>query len=72
MNAKELIQALLKCIQDNPISAQFTVRVVEGIEERTSNDEHEPEVNYWASRLEIRDSITDDPTNGEIIIYSNE
>ena len=72
MNTKELIQKLLKCIQSNPMSANYSVRVVEGITERTSNDDHEAEVNYWVSNIEVRESITDDPTNGEIIIYSNE
>jgi len=72
MNTKELIKALQECIEETPLSANYLIRVVEGIEERTNNDGHEPEVNYWVSHIEIRDSITDDPTNGEIIIYSNE
>ncbi len=54
------------------MSANYSVRVVEGITERTSNDNHEAEVNYWVSNIEVRESITEDLTNGEIIIYSNE
>jgi hypothetical protein len=72
MNTKELIQALQDCIKINPTYANYSVRVVEGITERTSNDDHEAEVNYWASHIEVRESITEDPNNGEIIIYSNE
>lgn len=72
MEAQQLIEALQEYIKTDPISAKYAVRVVEGIEERTSNEKHTPEVNYWVSHFEVRDSITEDPTNGEFIIYSNE
>ena len=72
MNTEELIKALQELIKEYPLSAKYAVRVVEGIEERTSNEKHTPEVNYWVSHFEVRDSITEDPTNGEFIIYSNE
>lgn len=72
MKVKELIQELKNRIGLYPEYANYSVRVVEGITERTSNDDHEAEVNYWVSHIEVRESITDDPTNGEIIIYSNE
>ena len=72
MNTKELIQELQNWIELYPKYANYSVRVVEGITERTSNDDHEAEVNYWASHIDVRESITDDPNNGEIIIYSNE
>tara|TARA_B100001769_G_scaffold42412_2_gene29579 strand:+ start:1085 stop:1303 length:219 start_codon:yes stop_codon:yes gene_type:complete len=72
MDTKELIQELQRCIKNYPLSANYLVRVVEGNEERTSNNDHEAEVNYWASHIEIRDSITEDQNNGEIIIYSSE
>ena len=72
MNTKELIQELQNWIDLYPQYANYSVRVVEGITERTSNDDHEAEVNYWASHIDVRESITEDPNNGEIIIYSNE
>ena len=72
MDTEQLIQALKQCIKKYPLSAKYAVRVVEGIKERTSWDEIEIGVNYWATHIEVRDSITDDPTDGEIIIYSNE
>ena len=72
MNTKELIKVLQELIKEYQLSAKYSVRVVEGIEERTSWDPISTGVNYWVSHIEVRDSITDDPTNGEIIIYSNE
>ena len=72
MDTKELIQKLQFCVETHPLSANYSVRVVEGGWERTSNNDHEAEVNYWASHIEIRESITEDPNDGEIIIYSCE
>jgi len=72
MDTQQLILELQTLIKAYPQSANYSVRVVEGNKERVSNYEHEPEVNYWVSHLELRESITEDPNNGEIIIYSNE
>ena len=37
MEAQQLIEALQEYIKTDPISAKYAVRVVEGIEEITSN-----------------------------------